>query len=96
MPGTNAEYYVLVVWDHVYPDLQGPFANVVQRDKRAYRLKAECGDEHGIYALEVDSDGRPRVSSYLAMFFEDVCRQSPLPQSESDSVLENSYNTSKI
>ena len=72
MPEKNAEYYVLVVWDDISPDLQGPFANEGQRNKRASELKAEYGDEHGIYALEVDSEGRPTVSSYLAGFFEHV------------------------
>lgn len=69
MPEQNTEYYVLVVWGDVSPDLQGPFADELQRDTRARHLKAEHGDENGIYALEVDSEGRPRVSSYLAMFF---------------------------
>lgn len=77
MPGKNTEYYVLIVWGDVSPDLQGPFANERQRDARARQLKAEYGDEHGIFALEVDSDGRPTVSSYLAMFFEDVREGKP-------------------
>ncbi|MDY6950640.1 MAG: hypothetical protein SWE60_03945 [Thermodesulfobacteriota bacterium] len=79
MPERNTGYYVLVVWGDVSPDLQGPFANERQRNVRAGQLKAAYGDEHGIYALEVDSDGHPRVRSYLARFFEDVCRQCPLP-----------------
>lgn len=77
MPEKNTEYYVLVVWGDVSPDLQGPFADELQRDTRARELKAEYGDEHGIYALEVDSQGRPRVSSYLAMFFDQERERNP-------------------
>jgi hypothetical protein len=77
MPEKNTEYYVLVIWGDVSPDLQGPFADELQRDTRARELKAEYGDEHGIYALEVDSQGRPRVSSYLAMFFDQETERNP-------------------
>ena len=77
MPEKNTKYYVLVVWGDVSPDLLGPFANERQRDTRARQLKAEYGDEHGIFALEVDSEGRPTVSLYLAMFFEDGTERRP-------------------
>ena len=73
----NTEYYVLVVWDDVSPDLEGPFADELQRDTRVRQLKAEYGDEHGIYALDVDSEGRPTVRSYLAMFFWDITEGKP-------------------
>jgi hypothetical protein len=77
MPEKNTDYYVLIVWGDVSPDLLGPFANERQRDTRARQLKADYGDEHGIFALEVDSEGRPTVSSYLAMFFEDGTERRP-------------------
>ncbi|OPL17189.1 MAG: hypothetical protein AVO38_06250 [delta proteobacterium ML8_D] len=77
MPEKNTGYYVLVVWGDVSPDLQGPFTDEPQRDTRARQLKAEYGDEHGIYALDVDSEGRPTVRSYLAMFFWDITEGDP-------------------
>ena len=70
MPEKDTDYYVLIVWGDVSPHLLGPFADEQQRDTRALQLKADYGDEHGIFALEVDSQGRPTVSSYLAGFFE--------------------------
>jgi hypothetical protein len=71
MPEKNTDYYVLIVWGDVSPDLLGPFADERQRDTRARQLKADYGDEHGIFAFEVNCQGRPAVSSYLAKFFED-------------------------
>jgi hypothetical protein len=65
------------ITNNISPDLLGPFPDERQRDARARQLKAEYGDEHGIFALEVDSEGRPTVSSYLAMFFEDGGERKP-------------------
>ena len=73
----NADYYVLIVFGDVLPNLQGPFADEPQRDAHARKLKAKYGDEHGIFALDVDPDGLPTVNAYLSMFFEDGTNEEP-------------------
>jgi hypothetical protein len=71
MQKKNADYYVLIVFGDVLPNLQGPFADEPQRDAHARKLKARYGDKHGIFALDVDPDGLSTVNAYSAMFFED-------------------------
>jgi len=77
MAERNAHYYLLIVWGDVCPDLEGSFVDELQRDEHARRLKAKYGDEHGMFALEVDPKGQPTVSSYSAMFFEDMTGGRP-------------------
>lgn len=63
------KYYVLMVMHDVDPELHGPFADAVARDRHARRLRTEHGDEHGIFTLEVSGKGVPKVGTYSGKFF---------------------------
>ena len=41
-------------------------------DKEAKRLKKKYGDEHGIYALNIDESGIPEIVSYSGAFFRNL------------------------
>ena len=62
------EYYVLVVWSGVEPDLIGPYDSENERDKEAKQLRAFHGGDHGIFALDM-VDGTLGVFSWSAAFF---------------------------
>ena len=62
--------YVLLILHDVEPVLHGPFAGTTARDRRAKTLKAEYGDEHGIFPLDISSESIPKISAYSSAFFE--------------------------
>ncbi len=66
----KANYYVLLILQDVDPVLHGPFASAVARDRHAKTLKAEYGNEHGIFPLDISSKGIPEISAYSGAFFE--------------------------
>lgn len=63
------KYYVLQIWGDVDPSLIGPFPSEEARDQMAFQLKMEGGDDHGIFAIESQSEAR--VFSYSGAFFEE-------------------------
>lgn len=50
-------HYLLVVWDDLEPSLMGPYKTERLRLRAAKGLKKEHGDDHGIYALNLDDGG---------------------------------------
>jgi len=64
------EYYVLIIWGDVEPQLGGPFGTEEERDANATAIRSLNGDEHGIFKL--DKDGHElSVDSYSGGFFEE-------------------------
>lgn len=62
-------YYVVVVWNDIEPELRGPFKTEEEQDKYARALKTEHGNDHGIFPLNVDDRGEPDIGAYAAGFF---------------------------
>ena len=61
--------YLLTIWGDVEPVLSGPFETAEKRDAAAKAFRSANGDEHGLYMLDVDSDGQPEVDAYSGGFF---------------------------
>lgn len=56
--------YLVFVWEDVEPEIQGPYADEDERDAAAGLFRAEEGDEHGIYRLDVNAQGEPSIDSF--------------------------------
>jgi hypothetical protein len=39
------------------------------RDDKAIEIRVEFGKNHGVYALDIDGPGKPRIDSYPGKFF---------------------------
>ena len=57
-------HYLLHIVDDVDPQLHGPYPTEGIRDDAARRIKLRCGDEDGLYRLDMTADSRPVVSPY--------------------------------
>jgi hypothetical protein len=55
----------------VEPDLIGPFEDAEARDAEAKIRRAEEGDEHGYYMLDIPDDAPPSMNAYPGGFFEE-------------------------
>lgn len=62
-------YYLLIIWGDLEPELEGPFDTEEDRDIRAKKFREEEGDEHGLYML--NSEGEAEVNAYSGEFFEE-------------------------
>lgn len=62
--------WIVFVWGDVEPSIEGPFATDEERNEKAKQLRQEHGDEHGIYALDVEQ-GVPEIFAYTGAFFEE-------------------------
>lgn len=62
-------YYLLAVFDDVDPTLIGPFPNEDLRDDKAIEIREAFGKDHGIYALDIDGPGKPKIDAYPGKFF---------------------------
>jgi hypothetical protein len=67
----NTKFYVLLIWGDVEPFLKGPFLTEKLRDDESRRLKSKHGDKHGIYPMNVDENGVPKIGTYPNIFEED-------------------------
>lgn len=63
-------YYLLIIWNDVEPDVAGPYFTTEHRDNRAYCLRKERGENTGIYKLDINNKGNPYISAYSNRFFE--------------------------
>ena len=61
---TPGAHYVLHIIGDVEPDLHGPYPTESVRDDTARRMKQTCGDEDGLYRLDLDKNGQPVVAPY--------------------------------
>ena len=64
-------YYLVFVYDDIDPGLIGPFPSEEMRDDKAIEIREEFGKDHGIYALDIDGPGKPRMDAYPGKFFMD-------------------------
>lgn len=63
------KYYILLVWEDIEPQIRGPYKDAANRDLYAKRLRHKCGaEEHGVFALDVNRNGKPKVSAYSQAF----------------------------
>jgi len=60
--------YLLVVWGDVEPELI-ECKNFDERDQRAKKLKAEHGDDNGLFMLTITPCGEAVVDAYSGEFF---------------------------
>lgn len=63
------KYYVLFVRNDIEPELHGPFSRATIRDNRAKALKVEHGNDHGVFPLNVNARGLPKIGAYSGGFF---------------------------
>lgn len=68
----TTDYYVLVVYDNITPDLVGPYRSEKERDQEAKELRYQEGTEHGYFKLMLDIDFDVKVDTYPNKFFEEV------------------------
>jgi hypothetical protein len=61
------KHYLLVVEEDIEPMLHGPYKNGAARDDAAFCHKNLRGDEDGLYRLDVNKRGIPRVRPFGAM-----------------------------
>ena len=66
---TTRDLHLLFIWGDVEPELHGPFVSDAARDQEARQLRAERGDDHGIYPLDI-VNGMPEVGTYSGSLFE--------------------------
>ena len=66
------KYYVLLVWNDIEPELHGPYGLAAARNDRARVLKQEHGDDNGIFALDINRKGQPKVRAYSSAFFTEA------------------------
>jgi hypothetical protein len=64
------EHYVLHVIGDVEPQLLGPFASEVDRDHTAVEVRRRCGDEDGLYRLDLTAGLHPLVYPYSSSELE--------------------------
>lgn len=65
------KHYLLIVWGDVDPELKGPYKNASERDQAAKDHRASDDDtEDGLYRVDVNSSGKPKISSYPGFFFD--------------------------
>jgi hypothetical protein len=57
-------HYVLHVIGDVEPQLHGPYASSPDRDRVAFDLRKQNGDEDGLYRLDITADMHPLVYPY--------------------------------
>ena len=73
-------YYLLQILVDVWPIIRGPYKSPLTRDRAALRIKAETGNEDGIYKLDCPSSNntkgmKPVVTAYGSEFMERVTRK---------------------
>jgi hypothetical protein len=62
------KYYVLGIWADVQPMMSDAFDNESDRDELARQWKRDDEvDGGGIYKLDIDNSGGPRVDSYTGI-----------------------------
>ena len=67
---SEKQYFLLIVWEDIEPDLMGPFQTEEERDANAKEMKATFGDENGIFFLDL-SGSVPSVGAYSGGFFKE-------------------------
>jgi hypothetical protein len=65
------EYYLLMIWHDVEPELLGPWPTHEERDSRAKMLKELHGDEHGLFPMMLDENGLI-VGCYSGADFDEI------------------------
>ena len=76
------KYYLLQILADVWPTVRGPYKSSLTRDRAALRIKAETGNEDGIYKLDCPSSNntkgmKPVVTAYGSELMERVARKRP-------------------
>jgi len=46
--------YLLIIWGDTWPEIEGPFDSVEDRDAYAGKYRSKEGDEHGLFRLCID------------------------------------------
>jgi len=65
-------YLLLIIEEDVEPYLRGPYKTEQQRDCAAVKHKRKVGNEDGIFALNITSDGRAQVHAFSGGFMDGV------------------------
>ena len=64
------QHYLLHIVGDIEPDLHGPYPTKSVRDDAARRIRLSCGDEDGLYRLDMSAEGVPLVRPYGAAELE--------------------------
>ena len=66
------DYYLLVVWGDVEPQLKGPFKTEEERDQAAKDERAEDPEMHnGLFPIELEKGNEVVIGCYSGGFFEE-------------------------
>lgn len=65
------KYYLVFVEDDIEPTVLGFFNSKDSRDEMARNLRKKHGPDHGLFPLDINSKGIPKMSSYSGGFFDD-------------------------
>ncbi len=62
------QYYVLITWDDVEPDLMGPFRTKHLQTTFAQTFRKDKGKRHGLFKLDImdAQEGQIAVDSFAA------------------------------
>lgn len=83
--GSKETFFVLFIHGDVDPELIGPYDTMLERDAKALELKAQHGDEHGIFGIYWKGYTHLSVLSYTNHFLD-------VELKDSDGVLCNYLN----
>jgi hypothetical protein len=59
------EFYLIITWDDIEPELRGPFPSDQARLDQAQSFRAAEGRDHGLFRLDI-TNGRPAVEAFGA------------------------------
>ena len=62
-------YYLVFVYDDIEPEIKGPYPSEEMRDDVAFDLRKNFGKNHGIYPLNINGRGVPKIDAYFGGFF---------------------------
>lgn len=65
------KHYLVFVEDDIEPTVLGHFKSEDSRDEIARGLRKKHGPEHGLFPLDIDSKGMPKMYSYSGGFFDE-------------------------
>ena len=63
------QFYILFVWGDIEPQKYGPYEYEHERDNAAQQLRLDQGPDHGIFWLDIDSNGNVETGSWSGAFF---------------------------
>ena len=69
-PVTSEAHYVLIMWEDIEPNTEGPFVTEEERDQYVLAHREKEGPENGLFMLDI-VNGVPVVNAYYGGFFHE-------------------------